>query len=216
MAPMANAVSVERLDTAALRSYYPAKQGRVLSKVRVLGPIGELSRWCAKYGVRKVIIALPRPRTWCAVASPSSARARASRRSPCRRTKTSSTAGSSSPRSAASSSTTCSGRDPVVLDSAGLGEWLGNRVVMVTGAGGSIGAELCRQIARFQSGAARAVRPVGGRALRDPARARRRVPAAAAVAGGRRRQARRARRATCSPASSRRSSSMRRPTSTCR
>jgi FlaA1/EpsC-like NDP-sugar epimerase len=42
------------------------------------------------------------------------------------------------------------GRDPVVLDSAGLGDWLGGRVVMVTGAGGSIGAELCRQIARFR------------------------------------------------------------------
>src|SRR4029434_7979314 len=41
------------------------------------------------------------------------------------------------------------GRDPVVLDNAGLAEWLGNRVVMVTGAGGSIGAELARQIARF-------------------------------------------------------------------
>ena len=42
------------------------------------------------------------------------------------------------------------GRDPVVLDNAGLAEWLGNRIVMVTGAGGSIGAELCRQIARFR------------------------------------------------------------------
>ena len=42
------------------------------------------------------------------------------------------------------------GRDPVVLDNAGIAEWLGNRVVMVTGAGGSIGAELCRQIARFR------------------------------------------------------------------
>ncbi|MEO6565848.1 MAG: polysaccharide biosynthesis protein, partial [Casimicrobiaceae bacterium] len=42
------------------------------------------------------------------------------------------------------------GRDPVVLDSAGLAEWLGNRVAMVTGAGGSIGAELCHQIARFR------------------------------------------------------------------
>ena len=42
------------------------------------------------------------------------------------------------------------GRDPIVLDNAGLAEWLGNRVVMVTGAGGSIGAELCRQIARFR------------------------------------------------------------------
>jgi FlaA1/EpsC-like NDP-sugar epimerase len=37
-----------------------------------------------------------------------------------------------------------------VLDSAGLREWLGGRVVMITGAGGSIGAELCRQVARFR------------------------------------------------------------------
>jgi FlaA1/EpsC-like NDP-sugar epimerase len=41
------------------------------------------------------------------------------------------------------------GRDPVVLDTAGLNEWLSGRVLMVTGAGGSIGSELCRQIARF-------------------------------------------------------------------
>jgi FlaA1/EpsC-like NDP-sugar epimerase len=41
------------------------------------------------------------------------------------------------------------GRDPVTLDSAGLREWLRERTVMVTGAGGSIGIELCRQIARF-------------------------------------------------------------------
>jgi FlaA1/EpsC-like NDP-sugar epimerase len=42
------------------------------------------------------------------------------------------------------------GRDPVVLDSDGLKGWIADRVVMVTGAGGSIGSELCRQIARFR------------------------------------------------------------------
>ena len=41
------------------------------------------------------------------------------------------------------------GRDPVVLDSAGLENWLRDRVVLVSGAGGSIGTELCRQIARY-------------------------------------------------------------------
>jgi FlaA1/EpsC-like NDP-sugar epimerase len=41
------------------------------------------------------------------------------------------------------------GRDPVTLDDSGLHHLLADQVVMVTGAGGSIGSELCRQIARF-------------------------------------------------------------------
>lgn len=42
------------------------------------------------------------------------------------------------------------GRDPVKLDDAGLSQCLGNAVILVTGAGGSIGSELCRQIAHFR------------------------------------------------------------------
>jgi FlaA1/EpsC-like NDP-sugar epimerase len=41
------------------------------------------------------------------------------------------------------------GRDPVILDLPGLKEWFAGRVVMVTGAGGSIGSEICRQVAGF-------------------------------------------------------------------
>ena len=42
------------------------------------------------------------------------------------------------------------GRDRVLLDESGLKEWLRGRSILVTGAGGSIGSELCRQIARFE------------------------------------------------------------------
>ena len=41
-------------------------------------------------------------------------------------------------------------REPIVLDDAGLHDLITDKVIMVTGAGGSIGSELCRQIATFQ------------------------------------------------------------------
>lgn len=41
-------------------------------------------------------------------------------------------------------------REPVQLDMARIGELIQGRVVMVTGAGGSIGSEICRQVLRFR------------------------------------------------------------------
>lgn len=41
------------------------------------------------------------------------------------------------------------GRPPVALDDSGLLDYLKDRVVLVSGAGGSIGSELCRQLARY-------------------------------------------------------------------
>jgi FlaA1/EpsC-like NDP-sugar epimerase len=41
------------------------------------------------------------------------------------------------------------GREPVTLDSQAIHDMISGRVLLVTGAGGSIGSEICRQISRF-------------------------------------------------------------------
>ncbi|MGV3467175.1 MAG: polysaccharide biosynthesis protein [Heyndrickxia sp.] len=41
------------------------------------------------------------------------------------------------------------GREPVELDIDSISEYITNKVVLVTGAGGSIGSEICRQISKF-------------------------------------------------------------------
>jgi FlaA1/EpsC-like NDP-sugar epimerase len=128
----------------------PTMQGRLLRNISVLGPISELPQWTRRYGVRTVILALP-------------SAAHVVRRRVAELCAASGVEALTVPSyddliSGRSQLTTIRhvelddllGRDPVVLDNAGLSEWLGGRVAMVTGAGGSIGAELCSQIARFK------------------------------------------------------------------
>ena len=128
----------------------PAKQGRLLRNVSVLGPIAELPLWVRRYGVRTVIIALP--------SAAHSVRRRVAELCAAAGLEALTVPSYEDLISGRSQLTTIRhvelddllGRDPVVLDSAGLREWLGGRVILVTGAGGSIGAELCRQIARYR------------------------------------------------------------------
>ena len=134
---------------AAVFDDAPTRIGRQLQGVSILGPVADLPRHLQRLGARHAIIAMP--------AASHNARRRAM--------KICTEAGLKvmtvpSYDDLVSGKVTVSqlrhvelddllGRDPVVLDTARLSEWINNRVVMVTGAGGSIGSELCRQIARF-------------------------------------------------------------------
>ena len=127
----------------------PAKVGRQLQGIAVAGTLAELPAHCERLGVAHAIIAMPA----------------ASHRTRRRAVEVCSRAGLKvmtvpSYDDLVSGKVTVSqirhvelddllGRDPVVLDTGGLKGWIEGRTVMVTGAGGSIGAELCRQIARF-------------------------------------------------------------------
>jgi FlaA1/EpsC-like NDP-sugar epimerase len=127
----------------------PAKRGADLVGVPVLGPIRQLAMIAERHGVTQAIIAMPE----------------ASHGERTRAVELCSKAGISVMTVPALSDIVSGrvsvsalrpielddllGRDPVSLDDAGLHRFLDGRTVLVTGAGGSIGAELCRQIARF-------------------------------------------------------------------
>jgi len=126
-----------------------SRQGRQLHGVNVLGSLDDLARWARRLSVSQAIIAMPE--------ASHGARRRA--------VESCSAAGLKvltvpSLEDLVSGRVTVSqirhvelddllGRDPVTLDTLGLRHWLSGHVVMVTGAGGSIGAELSRQVAEY-------------------------------------------------------------------
>jgi FlaA1/EpsC-like NDP-sugar epimerase len=126
------------------------KRGRLVQGIPVLGALDEVAAWAKKMEVDDVVLALP-------------SAAHAVRK---RITQSCAEAGLNvltvpsledlvAGRVSVSSLRRIElddllGRDPVQLDDSGLHQLLTGQVVMVTGAGGSIGSELCRQIARFE------------------------------------------------------------------
>ncbi len=125
------------------------RHGRTLNGIRVLGALDSLPEWAERLSVSQAIIAMP--------SSSHQQRKRAIQLCNTARIKALTVPSFDdlmSGKVAVSQLRAIElddllGRDPVVLDDAGLHGLLTGQVVMVTGAGGSIGSELCRQIARF-------------------------------------------------------------------
>ncbi|MEO8297267.1 MAG: nucleoside-diphosphate sugar epimerase/dehydratase [Burkholderiales bacterium] len=126
----------------------PHKQGVRVGNVPVLGPLPSAARWAVVHGITHVVIAMPsaspaaRRRALDLAAAthlpvltvPSAAELREGRQPTAVRD---------------IEPDDLLGREPVALDEGGISESLSGEVVLITGAGGSIGSELCRQVARY-------------------------------------------------------------------
>ncbi|MDQ7978079.1 nucleoside-diphosphate sugar epimerase/dehydratase [Paraburkholderia sp. SARCC-3016] len=128
----------------------PAKQGREIYGYKVLGSIGDLPRIAAELKTEYAIIAIPtasveaqrRAATLCV---------RAGVRAMVLPALTAMSQGQGFlSRIRQIDLEDLLGREPVRIDTPHVEALLRDRVVMVTGAGGSIGSELCRQILRFE------------------------------------------------------------------
>ncbi len=127
-----------------------SKQGRNLQGVRVYGRLDELAQWSQTLQAKHAIIAMPsesytvrrRAIELCAAAGLSALTV------PSYEDLIGGRVSVSQMRKVEVEDLLR--RDPIVLDSVGIKELINNQCVMVSGAGGSIGSELCRQIAFFQ------------------------------------------------------------------
>ena len=140
----------ERWQVVGLLDDDASLHGREILGVRVYGRVDQLKRFAAELGVGHVIVAMPSARhqarrfaietanalglsvlTVPAIDDLMSGRLNVSQLRPV-------------------DVEDLLGRDAVDLDQTGLKELIGGHAVLVTGAGGSIGSELCRQVVKFR------------------------------------------------------------------
>lgn len=139
----------ERYNVVGFLDDDPAKQHARIHGVEVLGTIDELPQICEKHDVQEVLIALP-----------------AATQREIRRIVSKVPAGTIRFRTVPALADLIEGRvhvsqirdvqiadllrrEPVTLDTQAIERYIRGRRVAVSGAGGSIGSEMCRQIARF-------------------------------------------------------------------
>ena len=127
----------------------PYKRGLRVHGVRVLGPMTSLPAMVDKYGAKEVIIAMPSAdkKVIREVVDLSRRVGVTARIVPAFETVVEGRVSVQQIREVAI--TDLLGRSPVKLDTTSIGHFLEDQTVLVTGAGGSIGSEICRQVLRF-------------------------------------------------------------------
>ena len=130
----------------------PAKFGQTIHGVPVRGTLEQIPQICEKYNIHSIVIAIPTLRgsklnhvidlcvsTHCAVQILSDPQL----------------VGASAPQQEAFRELNTAdflSREEVTLDTEKISGYLTGKTVLVTGGGGSIGSELCRQVMRFRPG----------------------------------------------------------------
>lgn len=141
--------SARKYNVVGYLDDHPVKNGKMIHGIRVIGKTSDVKTIAEKSGVSEVIIAIP------------SATSEQMRRivSLCKEAGVESKTVPSMSELLSDISmssirkveyTDLLGREDVRLDDCKIDELLAGKVVMVTGAAGSIGSELCRQICRFK------------------------------------------------------------------
>ena len=140
--------SPQRYDILGFLDEHPERQGILVRGVPVLGPLSALTRLLETHAVDQMLVATP---------PEDNARLREYVLA-CRRQRVPVKVipalhevlhGAPRPRLEDISVEDLLRRPPVRIDMSGLGEFITGKRILVTGAGGSIGSELCRQILAF-------------------------------------------------------------------
>jgi len=142
-------MSVEQYEVIGILDEDPSKHGASILGYKILGSPDRIKELCEKYQVDEVLIAAP-------TASPKEIRRIVEkcqgtnvrfRTLPPLKDLISGRLKVSSIREVDINDLL--GREPAKLDTAAINDYIQNKVVAITGAGGSIGSEMCRQVAKF-------------------------------------------------------------------
>ena len=137
----------QQWEPVGIASPSASEVGRAMQNVRVLGTLDEIAEICQDEGVHTALVASPPGSPARREALLNVNGAQVTLLTLPRADQWLKPSEGAAPRRIALEDLL--GRAPVQLDVAGLAEMISGQTVLVTGAGGSIGSELCRQIARL-------------------------------------------------------------------